>query len=155
MLSVLLVLKIRDPIVHITSPKVENQNFSISSFSMDLKARITVKNTNFGHFKFGNSTATISYLGTEIGETTTPKARAGARSTKRFDINVSISSSNVNRNGELLSDLSSGVLKLSSTVNLSGKIYLFKVYKKKKSAEMNCTMEVHTKTSAIENLRCK
>ena len=155
LLFVLLVLKIRDPKVRIASISVENQHFSTNSFSMDLKARVTVKNTNFGHFKFDNSTATISYFGTAVGEATILKARARSRSTKRFNITVPISSSKVNNHRQLRRDLNSGVLNLSSTAKLSGNIHLFKIFKQKKSAEMSCTMELHTNTSSIENLSCK
>lgn len=155
LLFVMLVMKIRDPKVRIASVSVANHNISSSSFNLDLMAKVTVKNTNFGHFKFENSTAIISYLGTPVGEATILKARARARSTKKFNVTAAISSSKLTDNTRLRSDLNSGVLKLTSTAKLSGKIHLFVIFKKKKSAEMNCTMDLNTKTNSIENLSCK
>ncbi|XP_041015958.1 late embryogenesis abundant protein At1g64065-like [Juglans microcarpa x Juglans regia] len=158
-LFVLLVMRIRNPKVRLSSVAVENLgvNFSSSSpsFHIKLTALVTVKNTNFGHFKFSNSTATFLYRGTEVGEGTILQARARARSTKKLNVTVSVDSSKVSRKSLLHSDINSGVLKLSSYAKLSGKIHLFKVVKKKKSAEMNCTMELNTKTKAIQNLACK
>ena len=53
------------------------------------------------------------------------------------------------------SDLKSGKLTLTSYATLKGKVHLFKVIKKKKSAQMNCTMDVDTKKQAIQNVHCK
>lgn len=155
LLFVLLIIDIRDPQVRIDCPMGENQNFSGTSFSIDLKARVTVRNMNFGRYEFGNSTITVSYLGTVIGEAAIPKEKVDARSVGWMEITVSLSSSSMaNDHGRLRSDLSDGVLRLSSTAKLEGEIYIFMVFKKKKSAEMNCTMELDTETSAIENLSC-
>ncbi|KAF5451148.1 hypothetical protein F2P56_031437 [Juglans regia] len=157
---VLLVMRIRNLKVRIDSVTVENVNVTSSSsspsFNMKLTALVTVKNTNFGHFKFDDSTATISYRGAEVGEGTIPKARAKARSTRKLNITVPVSSSKLSSNsGSLVSDIGSGILPLSSHAKLNGKIHLFKIFKKKKSAEMNCTMEVDTKKNVIQKLTCK
>ncbi|KAB1204930.1 hypothetical protein CJ030_MR7G015236 [Morella rubra] len=158
-LFVLLVMRIRNPKVRLGSVTVEalsvNSSSSSPSFSMKLNAEVTVKNTNFGHFKFDSSTAKISYRGVDVGEGTIIKARAKARSTKKLNVTVSVSSSKVSTKSLLGSDIKSGVLQLNSHAKLSGKIHLFKIFKKKKSAEMNCTMEVNTTTKAIQNLTCK
>ncbi|KAG6649893.1 late embryogenesis abundant protein At1g64065-like [Carya illinoinensis] len=158
-LFVLLVMRIRNLKVRLSSVAVENLgvNFSASSpsFRMNLTALVTVKNTNFGHFKFSNSTATFSYRGTKVGEGTILQARVRARSTKKLNVTVSVDSKKVSRKSLLHSDINSGVLKLSSYAKLSGKTHLFKAFKKKKYAEMKCTMELNTKTKAIQNLACK
>ncbi|XP_021293260.1 late embryogenesis abundant protein At1g64065-like [Herrania umbratica] len=157
LLFVMLVMRIRNPKVRLGGVTVENLNSSSSSpsFSMNLNAQVTVKNTNFGHFKFQNSALTISYKGTSVGEATIVKARARARSTKKLNVTVSVSSNMMSRNSALSSDNGSETINLSSHAKLDGKIHLFKVFKKKKSAEMNCTMEVNTSSKQIQNLMCK
>ncbi|KAA8539974.1 hypothetical protein F0562_026666 [Nyssa sinensis] len=156
---VLLVMRIRDPKVRFREVTVENLTVNSSSsspsFTMSLNALVTVKNTNFGHFKFDNSTATISYRGTPVGETVITKARARARSTKKLNITVTVQSDKVSSDSQLGADISARKLTLTSQATLSGKIHLFKVIKKKKSAQMNCTMDVNTSTQMIENLMCK
>lgn len=160
LLFVLLVMRIRIPKVRLDSVTVEtlnlNSSFSSPSFTMKLSAQVTVKNTNFGNFKFDNSTATISYMGTEIGDGAIGKVHVRFRSTKKLNVTVTASSSKVSTNSHLRGDIiDSGILQLSSHAKLSGKIHLFLIFKKKKSAEMNCTMELNTKTKAIQNLACK
>ncbi|XP_062154491.1 late embryogenesis abundant protein At1g64065-like [Alnus glutinosa] len=158
-LFLLLVMRIRNPKLRLGSVSVESFNLNSSSsspsFSIKLSAQVTVKNTNFGHFKFDNSTATISYRGTEIGEGAISKERARFRSTKKLNVTVTASSGKASTNSHLRSDIDSGILQLSSRAKLSGKIHLFFIFKKKKSAEMNCTMELNTKIKAIQNLACK
>ncbi|GFY83306.1 hypothetical protein Acr_03g0000800 [Actinidia rufa] len=152
-------MRIRNPKVRFSSIAVENLQVNSSSssplFTMKLNARVTVKNTNFGHFKFGNSTATVSYKGSPVGVFVITKARAKARSTKKLDVTMTLISNKVSTDAHLGNDLKSEKLTLTSHATLKGKVHLFKVIKKKKSAQMNCTMDVDTKKQAIENVHCK
>lgn len=152
-LFVLLVMRIRNLKVRVDSVSVESHTYTNSSFTVKLNAEISVKNTNFGEFKFDNSTATISYNGTKVGEFTIIKSRAKFRSTKRFNVTVTATSAKVSTKSA--SDLSSGKLPLTSYAKLSGKVHLLMIFKKKKSAELSCSMAVNTKSQAIENLTCK
>ncbi|XP_057471507.1 late embryogenesis abundant protein At1g64065-like [Actinidia eriantha] len=156
---VLTFMRIRNPKVRFGSIAVENLKVNSSSssplFTMKLNAQVTVKNTNFGHFKFGNSTATVSYKGNPVGVFVITKARAKARSTKKLDVTMTLTSNQVSTDAHLGNDLNSGKLTLTSLATLKGKVHLFKVIKKKKSAQMNCTMDVDTKKQAIENVHCK
>ncbi|CAK9176928.1 unnamed protein product [Ilex paraguariensis] len=155
---VLTIMRIRNPKVRFSTVTVQNLRVNSSSspsFSMKLNAQFTVKNTNFGHFKFQSSTATILYEGKPVGEAVIDKARARARSTKKLNITVGVNSEKETRNSQLSSDIKSGKITLTSQATLKGKVHLFKVIRKKKSAQMNCTMDVNTKTHAVENLHCK
>ncbi|XVF79358.1 hypothetical protein PTKIN_Ptkin14bG0215500 [Pterospermum kingtungense] len=157
----LLLLRIRNPKVRLGGVVVENLNANSSpskpSFTMKLIAQVTVKNTNFGHFRFNSSTFMVSYKGYLVGEATIVKARVRARSTKKFNVTVSVrSNDNMSRNlQQLSSDIDSGIISLSSHVKLEGKIHLFKISKKKKSAELDCDMDVNTSLKQIQNLNCK
>ncbi|XP_030448799.1 late embryogenesis abundant protein At1g64065-like [Syzygium oleosum] len=159
LLFVLLVMRIRNPKVRLSSVTVENLKLNTSStspsFGMQLHAQVAIKNTNFGHFKFDNTTATISYRGAAVGSADIMKAKAKARSTKKMNLTMSVSSKNFSSVTQFRSDVNSGILTLNGHAKLSGKIVLFKVFKKKKSAEMNCTMDVDTKAKEIKNLKCK
>ncbi|CAL5367402.1 unnamed protein product [Camellia sinensis] len=157
---VLTFMRIRNPKGRFGSVAVENlivnSSTSSPSFFMKLNAQVTVKNTNFGQFKFENSNATISYRGSHVGDFVITKACASARSTKKMNVTVTVNSSADTSNDlNLSSDISLGKLTLTSHATVSGKIHLFMVIKKKKSVKMNCTMDVDTMTKAIENLYCK
>ncbi|CAK9187224.1 unnamed protein product [Ilex paraguariensis] len=92
----------------------------------DYPPQVTVKNTNFGHYKFESSMGTITSGGVTIGQFVIPEGRAKARSTKKVYINAEL----------LPSNTGNGVLELISQARLSGKVELMKVIKKKKSADM-------------------
>ncbi|KAK3447091.1 late embryogenesis abundant protein At1g64065 [Eucalyptus grandis] len=159
LLFVLLVMRIRNPKVRLSSATVENLKLNTSStspsFGMQLRAEVAVKNTNFGHFKFDSTSATISYQGATVGSADIMKAKAKARSTKRMNVTASVGSKKFSSATQFRSDVNSGTLTLSGHAKLSGKVVLFKIFKKKKSAEMNCTMDVDTKAKVIKNLKCK
>ncbi|OMO79649.1 Late embryogenesis abundant protein, LEA-14 [Corchorus capsularis] len=154
----LTVMRIKTPKVRFGAVSVENfstGNGSSPFFDMRLMAQVTVKNTNFGHFKYENSTIKILYGGMEVGEVAVVKARARARQTKKFDVTIDISSANLSSNSNLGNDIATGVLPLSSEAKLSGKVHLLKVIKKKKSAGMSCTMGINLGTRAVQDLKCK
>ncbi|KAF3432914.1 hypothetical protein FNV43_RR24016 [Rhamnella rubrinervis] len=160
LLFVLLILRIRNPKVRLASVSVETASLNSSSsaspsFNLKLVAQVTVKNNNFGQLRFHNSTATISYRGTEVGEATIVKARAKARSTKKLNVTVLVNSDKVSKNSHLGSDISSKNLTFTAYAKLEGKVHLFLIYKKKiKPAQMNCTFIINTATKGVSDLSC-
>uniref|UniRef100_A0A5B7ADR9 Late embryogenesis abundant protein LEA-2 subgroup domain-containing protein n=1 Tax=Davidia involucrata TaxID=16924 RepID=A0A5B7ADR9_DAVIN len=159
LLFALTVMKIKSPKFRVRSATFETfdvvSTTSPPSFNIKMNAELGVKNTNFGHYKFDNTTITFFYKGTPVGSAIVPKARAKARSTKKFNIVVDLASTDLPSNSELGNDLNSGVLLLSSQSTLRGKVELMKVMKKKKSTDMNCTMEIHISTKELRNVICK
>ncbi|KAK9290284.1 hypothetical protein L1049_008451 [Liquidambar formosana] len=153
----LTVMRIKNPKVRLGVVAVEDFSTTNStSINMRLVAQVTVKNTNFGHFKYENSTATISYGGMAVGEAFIPKGRARARQTKRFNVTVDVTTDRLSSSSSnLVNDINSGVLAMSGEAKLSGKVHLMKVIKKKKSGEMNCTMAVNLATRAVQDLKCE
>ncbi|KAK9276910.1 hypothetical protein L1049_006447 [Liquidambar formosana] len=124
------------------------------SFNTRFVAQVTVKNTNFGPYKFDNSTATFTYGGMTVGQVVIPKGKAGLRSTKKIDVTVDLNSDALASTSSLGSDISSGILKLSTQAKLSGKVELMFVMKKKKSAQMNCTLTFDLSAKALQALEC-
>ncbi|GLT69298.1 hypothetical protein SLA2020_414580 [Shorea laevis] len=150
-------------VMRVKSPKLRFGSAAVANFSpgannlpsFDLVTQVTVKNTNFGHFKYENNSLSILYGGVPVGEAAIMKGRARARKTKKFDIVFSVSSSRLSTNPNFGNDVNPGVLILSSQGKLSGKVELMKVIKKKKSAEMSCTMAINLTTRAVQDLKCK
>ena len=134
---------------------VSTFNFTNASFDLVMDTQFTIKNTNFGHFKYENGIVKFSYDGMIVGEAKLDEARARARSTKKVYALVTLSSSDLPTNSKLTSDLGGGILPLTSNSNLDGKILLMKVIKKKKSALMDCTLEVNLGMKKIQNVQCK
>ncbi|KAK9292228.1 hypothetical protein L1049_020191 [Liquidambar formosana] len=153
----LTVMRIKNPKFRVRAITIENPTFGNAtspSFKMKFSAEITVKNTNFGHFKFENTTITFSYMGVPVGEGTIDKGRARARSTKKMNVSVDVNSDKVLGNSNLGSDISAGILRLTSHSKLSGKVHLMKVMKKKKSTVMQCEISIKWGTSTVETITC-
>ncbi|GMN31879.1 hypothetical protein TIFTF001_003437 [Ficus carica] len=62
---------------------IANSSPSSPSFDMTFTTQVRVKNTNWGPYKFDNTTATFTYDGETVGEVVIPKGKAGMRSTKK------------------------------------------------------------------------
>ncbi|XP_004300825.1 PREDICTED: uncharacterized protein LOC101294764 [Fragaria vesca subsp. vesca] len=154
----LTVMKIKGPKVRFQTATVSNFNSDSStaaSFSGDLVTKFAVKNTNFGHFKYPNSTVSILYEGQVIGTAAVPSQKAKARSTRRTDITISIDSSKLSGTTNLTTAIGAGVVPLTSESTLKGKVEVMKIIKKNKSGKMSCTMLLNLKTRTVDDLKCK
>lgn len=149
------VMSVKTPKLRIRSIDIEDLTISSSntSFHMKFDAEIGVKNTNFGEFKFDESSITFFYRGNDdqIGDASVEKGKAKARSTKKMNVTTEVETANSN----LANDVRSGFLTLTGQSKLSGKVHLMKVFKKKKTAEMNCTITVNLENKVVQDLRCK
>ncbi|KAK2984595.1 hypothetical protein RJ640_018973 [Escallonia rubra] len=70
-LFALTVMRIESPKVRFDSvavTEISSSNPNAPSFSMKLTTQFTIRNTNFGHFKYRNGTLTILYNGMAVGE---------------------------------------------------------------------------------------
>ncbi|XP_068305136.1 late embryogenesis abundant protein At1g64065-like [Pyrus communis] len=129
-----------------------NSDPTTPSFDTSFTTQVCVKNTNWGSCKFDAGTVTFLHQGVTIGQVSIPKGQAGMRSTKKVSVTVSLNS---HGSSNLGSELKSGMLTLSSQAKLSGKVKLFLIMKKKKSATMNCTVTIDLSTKTVKTLKCK
>ncbi|XP_068307459.1 late embryogenesis abundant protein At1g64065-like [Pyrus communis] len=124
------------------------------SFDTKFKTQIRVKNTNFGPYKFDVGIVTFLYQSVTIGQVAIPKSKARMLSTKKIDVEVSLSSSALS-SSNLGRELSSGVLTLNSRAKLTGKVELMFIMKKKKSSTMDCTIAFDLSSKTLKSLQCK
>ncbi|XP_073064284.1 late embryogenesis abundant protein At1g64065-like [Primulina eburnea] len=127
-----------------------------SSFSIKMIAELGVKNPNFGKYKYQNSTIEFYYLDMyKVGEAVVPRASAESRSTRKFEVTVDLSSTNVP--SEVISGQfrSRPIIPLTSQSTVRGKVEIMKLMKKNKSSNMNCTMDINISSKNIENLTCR
>ncbi|KAF3432913.1 hypothetical protein FNV43_RR24015 [Rhamnella rubrinervis] len=164
-LLIILVLVLAIVIVRFKAPKFRLRHASFTSFRVGnatnpsfnfvLNAQFTVKNTNWGKFEYDYGTVGFEYRGVAVGHANIDDARVRARTTKKVNTSVALSSDGLASNSEELgSDIGSGVLGLRANSKLEGKIKVLKVIKKNKSALLNCTMDVHIAAQTINNIKC-
>ena len=151
------VMKFRTPKFRVRSAtSFENFDTQASSFNVVMNTQLGIKNTNFGPFKYGNNTVAFYYRGTQIGSVFIPKSKANFRRTKKLNVAVSlVAPTNLASNSEWTNDVSSGIVPLTSTSRLSGKIEIMFIFKKKRSVNMNCTMDLNISTKQLQNIKCK
>ncbi|XP_024171509.1 uncharacterized protein LOC112177453 [Rosa chinensis] len=132
---------------------VRSLNSVLATPSFDT-TQIKVKNTNWGPHKFDASIATFMDQGVAVEQVSIPKSKAGMHSTKKIDVTVSLNSNGLS-SSNLGSDLNGGILTLGSQAKLTGKVELMFIMKKKKSANMDCTIAFNLSSKAVQTLQCK
>ncbi|KAL8049565.1 hypothetical protein ABFX02_06G027100 [Erythranthe guttata] len=150
----LTVMKIRNPRFRIRSAHLTNFNAGTPAspaFTGTVNAEFSVKNANFGRYKYMDTTVDFFYRGTRVGEVFVRESRAGWRTKKKFNVAVDLSLANA----QLASDLNAGVVPISSEARMIGSVELLFVLKKNRSTNLNCTMEIVTATQQIRNILCK
>ncbi|XP_062025580.1 uncharacterized protein LOC133741883 [Rosa rugosa] len=153
----LTVMKVKTPKVRLGQINVKSFNSvpSTPSFDTTFTTQIRVKNTNWGPYKFDASTATFMYQGVAVGQVSIPKSKAGMRSTKKINVAVSLNTDGIPSSSTLGSELNSEILTLTSQAKLTGKVELMLIMKKKKSANMDCTIAFDLSTKMVKSLQCK
>ncbi|GFY81882.1 hypothetical protein Acr_02g0001220 [Actinidia rufa] len=153
------VMKFRTPKFHMR-PSNSFDTFDVQpstpSFNMRLNAQLGVRNTNFGPFKYDSTAITFYYRGTEVGCATVPESKANFLSTKKVNVPVDlVMPTTLACSEDLISDLNSGILPLTSQSKLNGDVDIIFLFKKNRTADMNCTMEVNIAIEELQNIKCK
>ncbi|KAG4211441.1 hypothetical protein ERO13_A02G104600v2 [Gossypium hirsutum] len=150
-------LRARTPGFEIGSVEVRNLkygNSSAPSFNFTLVTQVTVENTNFGDFRFDNSTGSV-WCGSEVvGLMKIPKGRAQARASEMMKVSTQVSSVRLSDANNLASNMSYGLLELKSYVKLSGKVTIMNIMKRRRNPEMNCFMKLNLTGNTIQRLKC-
>ncbi|KAM6555723.1 hypothetical protein CsatB_002742 [Cannabis sativa] len=145
----------------ITSSQISNftnNNNSSSNLSMNLilEAEFTIKNRNFGRFKYESGSVLYAYKGFVLGQAFIDDGRVRPRSTKKVRAVAVLNSAGLGSQAEseLGRDIGAGVLSLTSYSELEGRIRVVRVIKRKKWPKLNCTMDFVIATRMIQNLNC-
>ncbi|KAI3749065.1 hypothetical protein L6452_12620 [Arctium lappa] len=148
-------LRVRSIKVYLHSTEFENfrtANGFSPSFSSLLHTQVSIKNSNFGHYKYQNSSVVLAYRGTHIGEAGFGNGWAKARSVEKINVTVAVSSKMWW--GILSGNGGSGTIPLTASAQVTGKIHILKIVRRRKLAPMNCTMDVDIRTQFIHDLFC-
>ncbi|XP_021801529.1 uncharacterized protein LOC110745712 [Prunus avium] len=151
-------------VMKVKTPRFRLGNINFQSFesvpetpSFDTKftTQIKIKNSaNWGSYKFNAANITFQYRGTTLAVIDVAKGKAGWLSTIKRNAEVSLNSSRIT-GSNLGSELSSGVLTRNSVGRLNGKVAIMFIMKKKKAANMNCTIAFDVAAKTLKSLQCK
>jgi hypothetical protein len=155
------VFKVKDPIMKLNGVTVDKlelingTNIPKPGSNMSLTADVSVKNPNVVSFKYPNTTTALYYRGTMIGEARGPPGKSKARRTMRMNVTVDVVMDNLISIPNLQSDMSSGILTMSTFTKLGGKVKMFNIIKKHVVVRMNCTISINITSRAIQDQKCK
>lgn len=156
---VLVIMKVHTPKFRIGTPRLASQAAvsaqSDSFFNATLVTPFRLKNSNFGPYKYDSTTVLFKYDGTVVGQVDVPKGKANFKSTKKFDLTVTVDTNSLTNTSRtrLGDDLLAGNVTLTSSANLNGKVELMLIFKKKKSTSMDCTMAIVGET--VRSVNCE
>ncbi|GFS38789.1 late embryogenesis abundant (LEA) hydroxyproline-rich glycoprotein family [Actinidia rufa] len=129
------VFKVKDPVINLNGVTVEKIDLIEGTTTprpgsnMTLMTDVSVKNPNVASFKYGNTTTTLYYRGTVIGEARGPP-------------------------GSLKSDMGNGILPMTSFTRVGGRVKML-IIKRHVVVKMNCTMTINITSRAIQEQKCK
>lgn len=154
------VFRIKDPVIKmnnftVTHLELINGTTPRPGSNMSLIADVSVKNPNIASFKYGNTTTTLYYYGTVIGDARGPAGRAKARRTMQMNVSVDIITDRVLASPNLASDVSSGTLTMNSYSSIGGRVNMLNIIKRHVTVKMNCSMTVNISSQAIQDQKCK
>ncbi|KAG6389645.1 hypothetical protein SASPL_151117 [Salvia splendens] len=139
LLLTLTLMRIRTPKFRVSSAAFGAFTYSAAadpSFDITLYAELAVKNTNFGRYKFDSTTVYFSYDGADVGS-------------------ALLSSAGLADRVQVKRDLEAGVLPLNSRAAVNGEVEVLRVFKRKKTAEMDCFLAINLVERSTGYLSCQ
>ncbi|CAL9030259.1 unnamed protein product [Prunus brigantina] len=153
----LTVMKVKTPRFRLGNINVESFVYDTAAPSFDTKftTQIKIKNSaNWGSYKFSAANVTFQHKGATLAVIDIAKGKAGWLSTIKRNAEVTLNSSAID-GSNFGSELSNGVLTLNSVGRLNGKVAIMFIMKKKKAANMNCTIAFDVAAKTLKSLQCK
>ncbi|KAK9927085.1 hypothetical protein M0R45_024287 [Rubus argutus] len=143
-------------VMKVKTPKVRLGDSTLSGFTSSstgtptFNTQIRIKNTNWGPYKYDAGTVTFLYQNVTVGTADVPKGKAGMRGTKKISVNATLDASALPSGSTLGNELT-----LSTAAQLTGKVELMLIMKKKKSASMSCTIVIDVPGKSVKSVECK
>ncbi|XP_047959793.1 late embryogenesis abundant protein At1g64065-like [Salvia hispanica] len=113
----------------------------------DITAELAVNNPNFVPYDYRNTTLDFFYEGAMVGQVPIPASGVAKRSTKTM---ILIAPLFLNA-AELSADLSLGVVRITSSAGMRGRV----IGTKRSTNYLICVMQIVTATQSITNLLCQ
>ena len=154
------VFRVKEPIIKmngifVTHLDLLNGKTPKPGTNVSLTADVSVKNPNVASFVYSNTTTSLLFHGAVVGEARGPPGRSAARRTVRMNISVDIITDRVLDSPNLLGDIGSGLLRMSSYSRVPGRVNILGLVKRHVVVKLNCTMALNISSQAIQEQKCK
>lgn len=151
------VLRARTPLLQFQSASVNHITYNTSPspfFNLTMIAHLSFNNPNFGSFDYENRNVSLLYGNSTVGHRELGNGRVKARQTKGMNVTLNLRSDELLLTGNLTNDILSGILNLTSYTELTGIIHLLKIFNKKRTTQMACTIHLNLTSHLIHNFQC-
>ncbi|KAF7140031.1 hypothetical protein RHSIM_Rhsim06G0159600 [Rhododendron simsii] len=147
-------LKPKEP--HVTPHPASLENIQLRLFpkfrlNVTLGMVITIRNPNYGSFKYKNTKAYISYRGTNIAEVSIEPEVVPARGELNIRTHASVTADKLVLNHHFLKDLVTGRFDLTSRATLQGTVSVLKVFKLRAEVFSTCDISIVVLTRGLES----
>lgn len=154
------ILRVTSPEIKLTAATLNKISYSSSpsaSFNATVTTHLSIRNPNYGGgFSYENSKVIMCYYGLRVGDRVISSDTVKARENHGMNVTINVRSGKLPIGGNLTSDInSSGMLNLTSYAKFSGTVELLKIFNKRKSIEMACTMNLNLTSHAVQGIQCE
>nr|XP_043630843.1 late embryogenesis abundant protein At1g64065 [Erigeron canadensis] len=155
-------LRVVNPKLRLTSVEIQNFQSGATNTSQSLNVtmltRVTVINGNFGRYDFENCNAVVLYRGVTIGSGDVSGGKVGARTRESMSVTMRIGTENLNvTDSSIFNNNNSSnteVVEISSYAKMTGRVRVMKIVDRRKTIEMNCTMELNLVRRSVRISLC-
>lgn len=141
----LIVLRINSPLLKLEAVEIKN----LTTTNMTLVTGITIKNTNYGRFKFENGKISTLFGNATIGSRKVGAGLVNGREKRGMTVTVHVSMMMDGWDGSRMM-----FIKITILARLRGEILVLKKIRRYRTAVMNCTMNFNFSNQQVQHLQC-
>ncbi|KAG9454129.1 hypothetical protein H6P81_007033 [Aristolochia fimbriata] len=123
--------------------RIEFELLPILKLNLTLLVSVTVKNPNYGSFKYDETKVLIYYRGTQIGEGPIDAGSISSHESEDFNTVIEITAEKMLGSKDFWQDLGGGHFNFTSESKVYGKATLFKLLKKHARGRTTCDITVY------------
>ncbi|XP_061363077.1 uncharacterized protein LOC133306727 [Gastrolobium bilobum] len=145
--------KLKDPDINLHPVGLDKFDFFLllnSTKNVTLGMMISIKNPNYGTFKYKNSTGYVNYDNTIVAEVPIEGRLVQPHSKMNLSTHAYIMPSKLVNDPQFFTDVGVGTLNLTSKAELHGKVSLMKVIKMKATAYSSCNISLNISSKDVD-----
>ncbi|KAF7828209.1 late embryogenesis abundant protein [Senna tora] len=140
------VLRPRTPLLQLQSASLNHT----PSSPFFILSHLTLTNPNFGTFAYHSGNMSVFYGNSTVGDAELGSGAVKGREVKSIDVPLNLRSNDNNNSHDILY----GSLNLTTYIELRGTIRLLKIFNKKRTAHLACTIHLNLTSHSIHSYQC-
>ncbi|KAG6480356.1 uncharacterized protein LOC122019612 [Zingiber officinale] len=159
----LTVFRVKDPEITVNGVTVQRVAVGGLSFAalqpsfslnLTLLVDLSVKNPNAASVRFGPSTTAVYFHGRDLGVARGPPGNSRAHRTFRMNVTVDIMAERVVGDAQLLQEVLGGVIPVTTSTRLGGRVKLLGVIRRHVEVTMNCSLTIELANQSLRQQDC-